>query len=72
MDMAGVEVEFLVGSLEISIRELASLQSGQVLELERDLAEPLDLVVDGRRVARGELVNVEGRLGVRIVSVGSR
>ena len=51
--------------------DLASqpLQPGSSLKLDQLADEPLDVVVDGRPIARGELVEVDGRLGVRIVEL---
>ena len=45
------------------------LQPGSSLTLDQLADEPLDVVVDGRPIARGELVEVDGRLGVRIVEM---
>jgi type III secretion system YscQ/HrcQ family protein len=53
----------------ISIDELARLRAGQILELGCQATDPVDLVVDGRRVARGELVDIDGKLAVRITRV---
>lgn len=50
----------------ISLEELSRLRAGQVLELGCKPTDPVELVADGRCVAVGELVDVEGRLGVRI------
>lgn len=50
----------------ISLEELSRLRAGQVLELGCKPTDPVELVADGRRVAVGELVDVEGRLGVRV------
>lgn len=50
----------------ITLDELARLRAGQILELGCRPDDPVELVADGRRVATGELVDVEGRLGVRI------
>jgi flagellar motor switch/type III secretory pathway protein FliN len=63
---APVVVRVEVGSVTLSAREWASLRPGDVLETGLRLAEPAVLRVAGREVARGELVNVEGELGVRI------
>lgn len=53
----------------ISIDELARLRAGQILELGCQATDPVDLVVDGRRVAGGELVDIDGKLAVRITQV---
>ena len=66
-----MQLEVQIGSLELTLRELGQLQSGQVLTLDRRVGETADLVVDGRVIGRGELVDVEGRLGVRIESLDS-
>lgn len=69
IEKAQVKLQFCIGSLRISVGELAQLQSGHVLELDRRLEEGVDLVVDGARVGNGELVWVENRLGVRLRSI---
>ncbi|HEY0100556.1 MAG TPA: type III secretion system cytoplasmic ring protein SctQ [Pyrinomonadaceae bacterium] len=53
----------------LSLDELARLRVGQLLPLGCQATDPVDLVADGRRVARGELVEIEGRLGVRVTQV---
>jgi type III secretion system YscQ/HrcQ family protein len=50
----------------ISLEELSRLRAGQVLELGCRPTDPVELIADGRRVAVGELVDVEGRMGVRV------
>jgi len=61
-----VVVRIEVGTVSMSAREWAALAPGDVIESGRRLAEPVLLRVAGREVARGELVNLEGELGVRI------
>lgn len=50
----------------ISLEELTRLRAGQILELDCRATDPVELVADGRRIATGELVDIEGRLGVRV------
>jgi flagellar motor switch/type III secretory pathway protein FliN len=50
----------------ISLEELTRLRAGQILELDCRATDPVELVADGRPVATGELVDIEGRLGVRV------
>lgn len=64
-----VEVQVSVGEVMLSMSELAQLQSGYVLELQRSVKDGVDLYVDGNRVGVGELVLVEQRLGVRVLSI---
>ena len=54
----------------ISLEELSRMRAGQVLELGCRPGDPVELIADGRRVAVGELVDVEGQLGVRIIRLG--
>jgi len=61
-----IVVRIEVGSVSMSAREWAELAPGDVIESGRRIAEPVVLRVAGREVARGELVNLEGELGVRI------
>ncbi len=70
MDHAEVEITVQIGRAVVPVRELAALQPGSVLELDRPIAGPVDLHVGDRRIARGEIVDVEGRLGVRIRELG--
>lgn len=60
-------VEILVGQKEMSIREAEALTPGAVIDLERGALDPVRLAVNGRVIGSGQLVNVSGRLGVRIV-----
>lgn len=72
LEMADVEVGVRVGQVRLSVAELAQLAPGFVLELDGRLEDGVDLVVEGRRVGRGELVEVEGRLGVRVTRLDGR
>jgi len=49
--------------------EVVALKVGQIIELHRSPGEPVELSVNGKVVARGELVEVEGQLGVRVISL---
>ncbi|HEX4339398.1 MAG TPA: FliM/FliN family flagellar motor switch protein [Polyangiaceae bacterium] len=63
---APIVVRVEVGSVTLTAREWGALKPGDVLETGLRLAEPAVLRVAGREVARGELVSVDGELGVRI------
>jgi len=58
-----------LGSLEMSAAEWAALRPGDVLTSGRRLEEPVVLRTAGREIARGELVDIEGEIGVRITQV---
>ena len=46
-----------------------SLTAGSVVELDRKIQEPVDLLLDGRLVARGEVVVIDGNYGLRVTDV---
>ena len=66
---APVVVRVEVGSVSLSAKEWAQLRAGDVVETGQRVAEPVVLRVAGRPVARGELVEIEGELGVRILEI---
>ena len=57
------------GSRELAIRELLATGPGDVLELDRTITDPVDLVVGDKIVARGEVVLVNGNFGLRVTEV---
>jgi len=57
------------GSREMELKDLLELGPGDVVELDRQLADPVDLVVGDRIVARGEVVLVNGNFGLRVTEV---
>lgn len=63
---APVIVRVELGAVSMAAREWAALQPGDVIETGRRVAEPVVLRVAGREVARGELVEIEGEIGVRV------
>ena len=58
-----------VGSTALKLSELLDLQEGSVVELDRQAHELLDIMVNGRLIAKGEVVTVNNRFGIRIVEV---
>lgn len=64
-----LQIAVEIGRLPITAEEVVSLKVGHVFDLNRQVGEPLDLSVNGKIVARGELVEIEGNLGIRIVSL---
>lgn len=59
-----------LGRLSLTVKELASLRKGQVIELGHDPNQPVSLVFEGHVIGAGKLVNVEGEIGVQITSLG--
>ena len=68
-DDAHLELTVQLGTRRLSLRQLSELAVGQVVSLGRPLAGPYEICAAGRRVGEGELVDVDGELGVRIVSL---
>ncbi len=67
-----LEVQVRLGQTRILIRELLRLDKNSVLELDQGADEALDIVVNDSVLARGEVVDIEGRLGIRITDIVSR
>jgi flagellar motor switch protein FliN/FliY len=59
------------GSREMTLAEVLELGPGSVIELDRHVSEPMDLVVGDRIVARGEVVVVSGNFALRITEVAT-
>ncbi len=57
------------GSCEMELKDLLELGPGDVVELDRHVADPVDLIVGDKIVARGEVVLVNGNFGLRITQV---
>jgi flagellar motor switch protein FliN/FliY len=64
-----VRLSVEVGSTSLRLSELMDLAEGSVVELDRQANELLDILVNGTLVARGEVVTVNGRFGIRVVDV---
>ena len=66
-----VTLSMEVGRARISIRELLSLNPGSVVKLQSAIGEPMDILVNGCLVARGEVAVVGEQFGIRIADVVS-
>lgn len=66
-----VVVRLEIGAVELSAAEWAALRPGDVVQSGRRIEEGVILRVSGSEIARGELVEIEGEVGVRITQVGS-
>ncbi len=67
-----VEVQVVLGSAEMPVSELLALQKGSTVALDRKVGEPVDVVVNGRRIASGEITVLENdptRFGIRLTKV---
>jgi flagellar motor switch protein FliN/FliY len=66
----GVTVE--LGRVRMPVRQLLALTAGSVIELAKLAGEPLDVLINGRPVARGEAVMVNEKFGVRLTEIVSQ
>ena len=64
-----VKLTVEVGNTEIKIRDLLRLNEGAVVELDRLAGEPLDILANGTMIAKGEVVMVGERFGIRLTEV---
>jgi flagellar motor switch protein FliN len=69
--LLGVElaVTLRFGSRRLPLRDVLDLNPGSVIELDRQVQEPVDMLLDGRLVARGEVVVMDGNYGLRVTEV---
>jgi flagellar motor switch/type III secretory pathway protein FliN len=68
-DDARVELTVGLGTARMSLRQILGLAVGEIVPLGRPLAGPFDIRAQGTLIGQGELVDVDGELGVRIVSL---
>jgi flagellar motor switch protein FliN/FliY len=66
-----LDVTVEIGRTRVAIRDLLQLGQGSVLELGKAAGEPLDVLINGKPVARGEAVMVNDRFGVRLTDIMS-
>ena len=66
-----VRMSVEVGSTQLRLADIMGLGEGSVVELDRQADELLDIMVNGTLVARGEVVTVNGRYGIRVVEIAS-
>jgi flagellar motor switch protein FliN/FliY len=64
-----LQVSIEVGRLKLTVQDFLRLSPGSVLEIKKIAGEPFEVAINGRLVARGEVVMVEKSSGVRIVDV---
>ena len=65
----GLDVKLRFGIRHMLLRDVLALSAGIVVELENALHSPVDLLLDGRLIAQGEVVIVDGKYGLRITDV---
>ena len=65
----GLNVCAQLGACTLSVGEVLGIGVGSVVELDRSCSDPVDLILNGKRVARGEIVAVDQKFGVRITEL---
>jgi len=63
-------VEAEMGRTHRTVRDILKIAQGSLIDLDKEAGEPVDLLVNGQLVARGEVVEIDGNYGVRITEVG--
>src|SRR6266852_2406682 len=64
-----IEVSIRFGTRQMLLKDVLDLSSGAMVELDRRVSDPIELVLGGRVIARGEAVIVDGNYGIRISEV---
>ena len=64
-----VELAVEIGRTKMTIRETLGLGPGSIVTLDRMAGEPVDLLVNGKPIARGEVVVIDGEFGLRVTEV---
>lgn len=64
-----VQVSAVLGKSSMQVYQLLKLGRGAVVELDRKIGEPIDIYVNNRLVARGEVVVIEDRLGITMTEI---
>lgn len=64
-----VSVKVVLGRASLTFRQLSKMDDGHVVELDSDSGRPVDLLVNGCLVARGEIVILNNRFGIRVTDI---
>ena len=71
LDSVSVSLSVLVGEARITLGELMGLKEAAVLKIDRLVDAPVDVVINGSVVARGQLVVVDDHFGVRVTEIAA-
>jgi len=67
-----LEANIRFGAREMALAELLEIGPGAVIALDRQVTDPVELIIGDKVVARGEVVLVQGRFGLRVTEVLAR
>lgn len=65
-------VQAELGRTKLQVKEILKLGEGSVIELDKEAGAPVDILVNNKLIARGEVVEIEGNFGVRIIEIVNR
>lgn len=71
LDELPLRLHLIIDEKELTWAEVSRLVPGSILDLDRDPRDPVKLAVNGRVLGTGELVEIEGRLGVKLLTWGN-
>jgi flagellar motor switch protein FliN/FliY len=66
-----VRAQVVLGGVDLSVDELAAMGIGSIIELASIAGEPIDFVVSGEAVAKGEVVVIDEHFGIRITELAA-
>jgi flagellar motor switch protein FliN/FliY len=61
-----------IGTKKMLLRDVINMDIGSIIELNQLANEPLDILVDNKKIAEGEVVIVDGNFGIQITTIGSK
>ena len=64
-----LDISVELGKTQMTIEEILGIGSGSVIELDKLASEPVDLLVNGKVIARGEVIVIDGNFGIRITEI---
>lgn len=70
IDHVEVDVEVILGEARLSVARLSGLAQGDLVPVDRKLGEAAEIRVNGRVIARGEIVSVDEKYAIRVTEIG--
>ena len=58
-----------IGRIKKLVKEIVALRQGSIVELDKQASEPVDIMVNGKLIARGDVVVIDDNFGVRITEI---
>ena len=64
-----LNIDVILGKTRLSLKNLKNLRKGTIIELDKIAGEPIDVLVNGKFVAKGEVVVIEESFGIRVTEI---